>query len=93
MNYETIIFLVTLVVQWIFGFLSKNKMKMNPNLIPYQNLIIGVVVAIIEWIITKDLKEALVVSGLFAGGIYDLVHNISDMEWYKKLNSATPKVK
>ena len=91
MNYETIIFLVTLVVQWLFGFLSKNKMKMDPNLIPYQNLIIGVVVAIIEWIITKDLKEALIISGLFAGGVYDLVHNISSMNWYKKLKNTNPK--
>lgn len=87
MNYESVLFLVTVVVQWIFGFFSKNKMKMNPNLIPYQNLIIGVVVAIIEWIITKDLERAVILSGLFAGGVYDLIHNISNMEWYKKLST------
>jgi len=91
MNYETIVFLVTLVVQWIFGFFSKNKMKMNPNLIPYQNLLIGLVVGIIEWIITKDLEESLIVSGLFAGGMYDLLHNISDMKWYKKLVKSSDK--
>ena len=88
MSYENILFLVTVVVQWILGFFSKNKMKMNPNLIPYQNLIIGVVVAIIEWIITKDFKEAVMLSGLFSGGIYDLIHNLSKMEWYRKLSTT-----
>lgn len=88
MNYENILFLVTVVVQWIFGLISKHKMKMNTNLIPYQNLVIGLVVAIIEWIITKDFKEAVMLSGLFAGGVYDLVHNISNMEWYKKLRNT-----
>ena len=62
---------------------------MNTSLIPYQNLLIGVVVAIIEWIITRDFKEAVMLSGLFAGGFYDLVHNISEMPWYKKLGSNT----
>lgn len=87
MGYESILFLVTSIVEWIFGFFSKHKMKMNTSLIPYQNLLIGVIVAIIEWIITKDFKEAVMLSGLFAGGVYDLVHNVSEMPWYKKLGN------
>ena len=54
MGYESILFLVTAIVEWTFGFFSKHKMKMNTSLIPYQNLLIGVIVAIVEWIITKD---------------------------------------
>ena len=32
--------------------------------------------AVVEWIITKDFKVALGLSGLIAGGAYDIFHNI-----------------
>ena len=41
---------------------------------------IGVIVAVIEWIITKDFSTAIAVSGLIAGGIYDIGHNLQKMK-------------
>lgn len=75
MDLESITVIVTAFVTLIFGFIAKKNPKINDNLIPIQNLTIGVVVAIVEWIITKDFSFAIAASGLFAGGIYDLGHN------------------
>ena len=52
----------------------------NNNLIPIQNLVIGVIIAIIEFIITKDFKVSIAVSGLLAGGTYDIVHNLNKIK-------------
>ena len=43
---ETILSLVTMFVAWIFGFISK-KLNVKTDLIPYQNLLIGVIMGII----------------------------------------------
>lgn len=48
----------------------------NNNLIPIQNILIGLVVACIEWAITKDFKVAIALSGVIAGGTYDVFHNL-----------------
>lgn len=80
---ENIIMIVTMIVTWIFGFIAK-KNNIKTDLIPYQNLVIGSVVAIIYWIINKDFKESIAISGLLAGGVYDIFHNIKKMSWYQK---------
>ena len=64
---EYIIALVTVVVTWILGVLAKKSDKISDNLIPIQNLAIGVIVTIIEFIITKDFSIAIAISGLTAG--------------------------
>lgn len=76
MELETIIALVTIVITWLCGFLAKKSTWLNNNLIPIQNIAIGLIVAIIEWIITEDFKLAIALSGLIAGGSYDVIHNI-----------------
>lgn len=79
MELTNIITMVTIIVTWILGILSKKSKFINNNLIPVQNILIGVVVAIIEWIITKDFKVAIALSGLIAGGTYDIIHNLDKM--------------
>lgn len=79
MELTNIITMVTIIVTWILGIVSKKSKFINNNLIPVQNILIGVVVAIIEWIITKDFKVAIALSGLFAGGVYDIIHNLDKM--------------
>lgn len=76
MEVSTIITLVTIVITWILGIIAKKSTWFNTNLIPLQNITIGVVVACIEWIITKDFNIAIATSGLIAGGTYDLIHNL-----------------
>lgn len=76
MEVSTIITLVTIVITWILGIIAKKSTWFNTNLIPLQNITIGVVVACIEWIITKDFNIAIATSGLIAGGTYDIIHNL-----------------
>ena len=68
---------ITLVVSWLLGKISKRNPKISNYIIPIQNMLVGLIIAIIEWIITKDFKVAVAVSGIVAGGIYDILHNIN----------------
>ena len=79
MELTNIITMVTIIVTWILGIVSKKSKFINNNLIPVQNILIGVVVAIIELIITKYFKVAIALSGVLAGGTYDIIHNLDKM--------------
>ena len=79
MELTQIITVVTIVLTWILGIFAKKSKFISNNLIPIQNILIGVIVAIIEWIITKDFKIAIALSGLLAGGAYDVLNNINKM--------------
>lgn len=79
MELTNIITIVTIIVTWVLGIVSKKSKFINNNLIPVQNILIGIIVAIIEWIITKDFKVALALSGVIAGGTYDIIHNLDKM--------------
>ena len=76
MNTEYLIALITVIVEIIMGFITKKNPKISNKLIPIQNLLIGVIVAITEFIITKDFKTAIAISGLIAGGTYDVAKNL-----------------
>ena len=76
MELADILTVVTIVITWIMGYFSKKSSFINTNLIPLQNIGIGLVIAIIEWIITKDFNTAIALSGLLAGGAYDVFHNL-----------------
>ena len=76
MNTNDILTIVTIIITWFLGFFAKKCDFINNNLIPLQNIAIGLLVAIIEWIITKDFSLAIAVSGVIAGGTYDVVHNL-----------------
>lgn len=76
MNITQILTLVTIIVTWICGFIAKKSTWFKNELIPIQNIVIGLIMAIIEWIITKNFSTAIVLSGLLAGGTYDIFNNI-----------------
>lgn len=76
MELNTLISLVTIIVTWILGILAKKSTFINNKLIPIQNILIGVIVAGIEWIVTKDFSTAIALSGIIAGGSYDVFHNL-----------------
>lgn len=79
MELTQIITVVTIILTWILGVFAKKSKFISNNLIPIQNILIGVTVAIIEWIITKDFKVAIALSGLLASGTYDIFHNLEKM--------------
>lgn len=76
MTLESIITLVTIIVTFLCGVVAKRSTWFSNRLIPIQNILIGVVIAVIEWIITKDFSTAIAISGLIAGGTYDIIHNL-----------------
>lgn len=77
MELEYIVSLVTILVTFVLGIIAKKNPKMSNKLIPMQNLLVGVIIALIEFAITKDFKVAIMLSGLLAGGTYDLVKNLN----------------
>lgn len=76
MESTQIITVVTIAITWLFGIISKKSKFISNNLIPLQNIIIGLIVALIEWIVTKNFNTAIAISGLIAGGSYDVIHNL-----------------
>ncbi|MBQ8891510.1 MAG: hypothetical protein IJ068_01435 [Bacilli bacterium] len=76
MTTTELISFVTFFVTLILGFLSKRSTFIKNEMIPLQNILIGLIVALIEWIITKDFENAILVSGIIAGGTYDIFHNL-----------------
>lgn len=79
MSNEYLISFITVVVTLILGYISKKMPNVSNKLIPVQNLIIGLVIAVIEYFITKDFSTAIALSGLIAGGTYDIVHNLQKL--------------
>lgn len=79
MELEYLISLVTVLVAFVLGVVSKKNPKLSNKIIPIQNLLVGVIIATIEFIITKDFKASIALSGLLAGGTYDLVHNLNKL--------------
>lgn len=76
MELTQLITLFTIIVTWVLGKVSKKSKFISNNLIPIQNLLIGVLVALTEWVITGNFSTATALSGIFAGGTYDILHNI-----------------
>ena len=64
---------VTLVVTWVLGYFSKKSKFVSNNIIPLQNIAIGLIIACVEWFITKDFKVSIALAGLTAGGAYDIL--------------------
>lgn len=77
MELEYIVSLVTILVTFVLGIIAKKNPKISNKSIPMQNLLVGVIIALIEFAITKDFKVAIMLSGLLAGGTYDLVKNLN----------------
>lgn len=82
---KTITPLVTALVIILLGQLSKKYDFVNKNLLPIQNNIIALIVALIEYALTKDFNYLTVASGLFASGVYDIVHGAAKDSESKKI--------
>ena len=80
MEINEILTIVTFIVTLFFGVVTKKNKKINNYVIPIQNIAIGLIMAIIEWVITKDFSTAILLSGLTAGGTYDLVNNLNKLK-------------
>ena len=79
MNLEIILSIVVMIVTFILGLVAKKVTWISNNLIPLQNLIIDVIMALIYFFITKDISIAIVSAGIMTGGAYDLVKNLKEL--------------
>ena len=79
MNTEIIMSIVTIVVTFILGLISKKVSWVSNNLIPLQNLLIGIIMAIIYYFMTKDISINILLSGILTGGTYDILKNLKEL--------------
>lgn len=79
MSLETIISITTILVSFILGLIAKRVEWISNHLIPIQNLIIGIIAAIIYYLTTKDVNLAIAGLGLFTGGTYDIASNLKKL--------------
>lgn len=82
---ETLISLGTIILTLILGVLSKKSKFINNNLIPVQNICVGLIIAVIHFAFTKDFSSAIALSGLVAGGTYDIIHNLQKLKLENEL--------
>lgn len=76
MTTEYLLQLVTILVAFVLGYIAKKHPKIKNQFIPIQNLLVGIIITIINWVATGDFNIGIAASGLLAGGTYDLVHNL-----------------
>lgn len=74
-----ILYVVTIVITWLMGIFAKKSKYISTHLIPVQNLLIGIIVTLIYWAISKDFQAALLITGSLAGGLYDIAHNLQKL--------------
>ena len=74
-NIETIIMMLTQIVVWILGALSKKNENIKNDMIIFQNGIVGLISCFLYYVVTKDFSVAIATSGLTADIVYDLVHS------------------
>lgn len=79
MEFETIMQIITIIVTLVLGVISKKSTFVSNNIIPIQNIAIGLIMAVVGWFISKDFSTAIALSGLVAGGTYDIVHNLNKL--------------
>lgn len=83
-NIEMIIMFVTMVITWLLGAISKKSQYINNNLIIIQNISVGIISAVLYYIITKDFSLTIIMSGILAETGYNLFHNIEKLIKLKK---------
>ena len=84
MDMEVIMSLVTIIVSTILSIIAKKVSWITNHIIPLQNLIIGIVISVIYYIMTKNISIAVASAGLLVGGTYDLVKNLNELINKKK---------
>ena len=79
MQDKYIVAIITFLVALTLGGITKRIPQISNKIIPIQNLAVGMAVAIVEYAITKDFNTAIALSGLVAGGTYDIIKNLSKL--------------
>lgn len=79
MELQYIVAIATFLISLILGEIAKKLNQDIKRYLPIQNLLIGVIVCVVEYILTKDFSLAIMMSGLTAGGTYDIISNLNKL--------------
>ena len=71
--------IATIVVNILLAQLSKKYTNISSKLIPLQTMLVGIIVCLVEYIITKDINTAVMLSGIMSGGTYDLGKSVKGL--------------
>lgn len=80
MELQYIVAIATFLISLILGEIAKKLNQDIKRYLPIQNLLIGVIVCVVEYILTKDFSLAIMMSGLTAGGTYDIISNLNKLK-------------
>lgn len=75
-NMEFIISFVTIIVTWILGKLAKKSKFIKNERIPIQNLLVGIIVTLLYYLVTKDVSMIVASGSPIATLLYDILHNL-----------------
>ena len=84
MELESILLITTVIMSFILGKLAKRVKFVNYNIIPLQNLIIGIIAAAIYYAYTKDFNLAIASIGLSCGGTHAIIKDIKNTNAQKE---------
>lgn len=76
MEIQDIFCITSVAVTCLLRPIIKKYPNMKSSMEYLTNLLIGVIVAFTEWLITRDFSFAIAISGLMTGGAYDLFQNL-----------------
>lgn len=82
-NMEFIIMFITMGLTWLLGKLSKKNKKLSNKIIPYQNIIVGIIATLIYWWATGDFSMVVASSSPIATLLYDTYHITVKKEEYE----------
>ena len=80
MELQYIVAIATFLISLILGEIAKKLNQDIKKYLPIQNLLIGTIVCVVEYIYTKDFSLAIMMSGLTAGGTYDIISNLNKLK-------------
>lgn len=79
-NMEYVIMFLTMGITWFLGWLTKKNKKLSNKLIPYQNIIVGVIATLIYWWATGDFSMVVASSSPVATLLYDAKHTSNKLK-------------
>lgn len=78
-NMDVIIAVITVLITYVLGLVSKKSKYINNNVIAIQNIIIGIIVTVIYYLLTGDFSMVIASSSPIAAVLYDAKHGIEKL--------------
>lgn len=90
-NIEVIITLITMIITWVFGWITKKHTNLSNKLIPYQNILIMVVATLVYYWATGNWSMVIASGSPIATLLYDMIHT-SKKEEYTEYEDAGDEI-